>query len=90
MMAAVYFIGMFFIAIFGRIFGWLAHRYLLATSNTEHLIQTLFGEIDESARHLETEKQNTISLLAEAGQNAWKENLTGKINESTELLGKIA
>lgn len=90
MMAAVYFIGMFFIAIFGRIFGWFAHQYLLATSNTEHTIQTLFTGIDESARELEKEKQNTIALLTDAGQNEWKENLLGKINESTELLGKIA
>jgi hypothetical protein len=90
MMGAVYFIGMFFIAIFGRIFGWLAHAYLLATSNTEHSIQTLFAGIDESASKLESEKQNTIALLTDAGRNEWKENLMGKINKSTELLGRIA
>lgn len=90
MMGAVYFIGIFFIAIFGNIFSWLANKYLLATSNTEHTIQTLFGEIDESAQKIEIEKENTINLLDEASQNAWQENLLGKINESTKLLGEIA
>ena len=90
MMGAVYFIGIFFIAIFGNIFSWLANQYLLATSNMEHTIQTLFGEIDESARKLEIEKENTVNLLDEASQNAWQENLLGKINESTKLLGEIA
>lgn len=90
MMGAVYFIGIFFIAIFGNIFSWLANRYLLAISNTEHLIQDLFREIDESTKKLENEKENTINLLDEASRNAWQENLLGKINDSTELLGKIA
>lgn len=90
MMGAVYFIGMFFIALLGRVFGWFAHAYLLASNSTEYKIQNLFSEIDESARELEQEKQNTIALLTDAGQNEWKENLLGKINESTELLGKIA
>lgn len=90
MMGAVYFIGMFFIAILGRIFGWFARYYLIARNNLEYKIQRLFGEIDESAKKLETEKQTTISLLTEAWQNEWKENLLGKINESTELLGQIA
>ena len=90
MMGLVYFIGIFFISLFGRVFAWLAHRYLLATSNTEHRIQSLFREIDESAKLLENEKNTTIDLLDAARQNEWKENLMGKINESTELLGKLA
>ncbi|MBP9779787.1 hypothetical protein KBD33_04170 [Candidatus Gracilibacteria bacterium] len=90
MMGLVYFIGIFFISLFGRVFAWLAHRYLLATSNTEHRIQSLFREIDESAKLLESEKSTTINLLDAATQNEWKENLMGKINESTELLGKLA
>lgn len=32
---------------------------------------------------------NTISLLSEAEQNAWKDNLSGNINSSLELLGKL-
>lgn len=90
MMAGVYFIGMFFIALFGRFFWWIAHLYLLAISNKEHIIQNLFSEIDESATLLESEKEKTISLLDEASQNKWQENLLGKINESTALLGKIS
>jgi hypothetical protein len=90
MMGAIYFIGIFFISLFGRIFSWLAHRYLLATSNTEHVIQSLFGEIDESAKLLEEEKSTTINLLDEATRNNWQDNLFGKINTSTTLLAKLA
>ncbi len=90
MMGTVYFIGMFFIAIFGRIFSLLAHWYLLATSNTEQTIQTLFASIDESAKKLEWEKNTIINLLDDAVRDEWKEDLLGKINESTELLGEIA
>lgn len=90
MMGMVYFVGMFFVALMGRIFGSIAHGYLLARNSTEYKIQNLFAEIDESGKKLEEEKQNTISLLTDAGQNEWKENLMGRINESTELLGKIA
>lgn len=90
MMGAVYFIGMFFIGVFGRIFSWAAHRYLLAMSNQEHLIQTLFQELDSMSKKLQSEKDITTSLLTEAWQNAWKENLLGKLNNSIELLGKLA
>jgi hypothetical protein len=64
--------------------------YLLVINNKEHIIQNLFSEIDESAKLLESEKEKTISLLDEASQNKWQENLLGKINESTTLLGKIS
>ena len=90
MMGIVYFIGIFFIAIFGRLFAWGAHRYLLATSNTEHMIQTLFSQIDTTSKSLSSEKGTTISLLDAARTNAWKENLLGKMNESIELLGSLA
>ncbi len=90
MMALVYSIGIFFISIFGRIFSWIAYRFLLLTNNTEHRIQDLFRNIDNTANSLETEKSATIDLLDEAARNNWQENLFGKINESTELLAKLA
>ncbi len=90
MMAIVYSLGIFFISIFGQIFSWIAYRLLLMSNNTEHRIQDLFKSIDESTRELEREKWDTISLLDEAARNEWKENLLGKINNSTELLGKLA
>jgi hypothetical protein len=89
MMGLVYFIGLFFLAIMGRIFAKWAHYYLLARRNIEYKIQDLFTSIDISARQLEQEKMNTISLLSEAEQNAWKDNLSGNINNSLELLGKL-
>lgn len=90
MMGAVYSIGVFFISIFGRLFSWIAHRYLLATNNTEHHIQSLFSSLDREAKDLEGGKSTTLSLLDEAGRNAWKENLLGKINESITLLSDTA
>lgn len=90
MMGIIYFIGIFFISLFGRVFAWLAHRYLLATSNIEHQIQSLFGKIHESAELLESEKKTIIHLFDAAAQNEWKENLFGKINTSTEFLAKLA
>jgi len=38
---------------------------------------------------LEQEKSRTIGLLSDAGQNLWKENLSGNIDTSLELLGKL-
>ena len=90
MMWLVYFIGIFFIALFGRIFSWLAHRYLIAMNNTEHKIQTLFSDIQESSDNLNSGKENTISLLSDASENEWKENLSGKLTESFELINKLA
>ncbi len=90
MMWLVYFIGIFFIALFGRIFSWLAHRYLIAMNNTEHKIQTLFSDIQESSDNLNRGKENTISLLSDASENEWKENLSGKLAESFEFINKLA
>lgn len=90
MMWLVYFIGIFFIALFGRIFSWFAHRYLIAMNNTEHKIQTLFSDIQESSDSLNSGKENTVSLLSDASKDEWKENLSGKLAESFELINKLA
>jgi hypothetical protein len=90
MMAIVYFIGIFFISVFGRLFSWLAHQYLLMTSNTEHRIQTLFWEIQKDSDSLKTWQKNTVTLLNEAWRNEWKENLSGKIWESLEFINSLA
>jgi hypothetical protein len=90
MMAIVYFIGIFFISLFGRIFSWLAHQYLLMTSNTEHKIQTLFGDIQVSSDSLKEWQKTTVTLLSEAWRDEWKENLSGKIWESLELINSLA
>ncbi|MBX9809781.1 hypothetical protein K2X92_05315 [Candidatus Gracilibacteria bacterium] len=90
MMAIVYFIGIFFISLFGKIFSGLAHQYLLMTSNTEHKIQTLFGDIQLSSDSLREGQKTTVTLLHEAGRDEWKENLSGKIGESLELINSLA
>jgi len=35
-------------------------------------------------------QQKSISLLSEASRNEWQENLSGKLAESFELIGKLA
>lgn len=90
MMALVYFLWVFFVAIAAHIFSWIAHRILLATNNLEHEIQTLFVDITESSIELKKEKKSSISLLTEAGRNEWKENLSGKIEDSFEIIAKWA
>ena len=90
MMGIVYFIGIFFISLFGRIFAWLAHRYLLAMNNTEHRIQTLFSDIGLSSDALNSGQEETISLLTAAGQNEWTDNLSGRLAASFELTGELA
>ena len=90
MMAAVYFIGVFFVALLARIFAWLAHRVLLATNNVEHRIQTLFTEIYESSLGLQEAKKSSISLLTEAGANEWAKSLSNRLKESFELMNERA
>ena len=90
MMGVIYFLWIFFINLFGRLFAWMAHRYLLLMSNTEHHIQTLFQNIQTYSDSLKAGQKNTVKLLQEAGQNAWKENLSGKIWESLHLINWLA
>lgn len=90
MMATVYFIGVFFVALMARIFAWIAHRALLATNNVEHRIQTLFTEIHESSLWLKEAKKTSISLLTEAGANEWAKSLSSRLEESFELMNDRA
>lgn len=66
MMAIVYFLGVFFVALLARVFAWFASQVLLAVNNTEHEIQTLFSEIFHSSITLKDEKKRSIRLLTEA------------------------
>lgn len=90
MMAGVYFIGVFFVALMARVFAWIAHRVLLATNNIEHRIQTLFTEIYESSLDLKAAKKSSITLLTEAGANEWAKSLSSRLEESFELMNERA
>ena len=85
-MALVYFIGVFFVSILARLFAWIAHRALIASSNTEHTIQTLFSSIDESSHLIQAAKTDSVSLLTEAGRNDWADSLSSRLTESFELI----
>ncbi len=90
MMAGVYFIGVFFVALLARFFSWVAHWILLALNNLEYEIQNLFSRITESSIELKAEKKNTLSLLGEASKNEWVDNLRGKLDESFAMINKRA
>lgn len=90
MMAGVYFIGVFFVTILAQIFSWIAHRTLLAINNTEYEIQTLFKKILESSISLKESRKESVSLLNEASQNEWKDNLSGKLSHSFERINDMA
>lgn len=90
MMAGVYFVGIFFIGLIGRLFSWWAHSYLLWTSNTEHTIQTLFSDLDVGSKNLQWECTTSLSLLSEAHENAWKDSLLTRINQSLENISAQA
>lgn len=90
MMAGVYFIGVFFVALMARVFAWIAHRALLATNNVEHRIQTLFTEIYESSLDLKEAKKSSITLLTETGANEWAKSLSSRLEESFELMNERA
>ena len=90
MMALVYFLWVFFVAITAHIFSWIAHRILLAANNLEHQIQTLFVDISEASIELKKEKKWSITLLTQAWRNDWKENLNQKIEDSFEIISKRA
>lgn len=90
MMAGVYFIGVFFVTILAQIFSWIAHRILLAVNNTEYEIQTFFKKILESSIALKQARKESVSLLDQANQNEWKDNLSGKLSNSFEEINNMA
>ncbi len=90
MMAGVYFIGVFFVTILAQIFSWIAHRALLSANNTEYEIQTFFKKILESSIALKQARKESVSLLDQANQNEWKDNLSGKLSDSFEEINNMA
>ena len=62
----------------------------MAMNNTEHKIQTLFSNISDSSDDLKWWQTEAISLLSDAAQNEWQENLSGRLAESFALIGKLA
>jgi hypothetical protein len=90
MMFAVYFLGIFFIKLFGGFFSFIAHLSLKFSNNIEYKIQNLFSRIDNWSHMLSEKSDESISLLQEAQKNAWKDNLLTKINDSLENIGTIS
>jgi hypothetical protein len=90
MMALVYFLGVFFVAIMARVFSWIAHRALLALNNTEHEIQTLFSDITDASIELKSGQKQSVSLLTAAGRGEWTDNLSARLSDSFEIIGEMA
>jgi hypothetical protein len=90
MMAAVYFLGVFFVSLLARVFSWLAHRALLAVNNTEHEIQTLFQGITRASIALKSGQQQSVSLLTDAGRGEWTDNLSSRLRDSFAVISEMA
>jgi hypothetical protein len=90
MMAAVYFLGVFFVSVMARVFSWIAHLTLLAVNNTEHEIQTLFHGITRASIALKSEQKQSVSLLTDAGRGEWTDNLSSRIRDSFEVVSEMA
>ena len=90
MMAWVYFIGVFFVGILALIFSRISHQILLAVNNTEHEIQTRFKKIITASIALKQAKKESLSLLDEASQNLWKDNLSERLSNSFESISTMA
>lgn len=82
MMGLVYFVGVWIVALFARIFAYMAHRWLLLANNEEHTIQSLFQKISFSADTLQNEVDKSVTLLGEAERNEWVENLSKRLQQS--------
>ncbi len=90
MMLAVYFVGIFFISIFGRLFSWIAHLFLRASNNLEYKVQDLFADIDMKSKRLSDSNDTIIHLLDEAKRNEWKDGLLTKLNDSIEVISSLS
>lgn len=90
MMAWVYFIGVFFVGILALIFSRISHQILLAVNNTEHEIQTRFKKIITASITLKQAKKESLSLLDEANQNLWNDNLSERLSNSFESISTMA
>lgn len=90
MMGFVYFAGVAVVSFLAMIFSWIANKILLVTHNKEHVIQGLFHEIMDASISLKDEKKNSVTLLTEAWENEWVENLSERLNTSFEAINKNA
>lgn len=90
MMAAVYFLGVFFVSVMARVFSWIAHRALLAVNNTEHEIQTRFQSITRASIALKSEQKQSVSLLTDAGRGEWIDNLSSRLRDSFTVISEMA
>lgn len=86
MIGLTYFLGLPIVYFFAKIFSKIFKKILLAKSQTEYKIQNLFENIDAHSREIHSEKETIILLLADAKNNNWQDNLSGKIFQNFSVL----
>jgi hypothetical protein len=89
-MSVVYFIGIFFLLIFGNTITWCNTRYLLWKGNTVLKINTLFGNVDRDAEELSLQTHALKKSLKSASKNEWKDGLLLEIRAWIEALGTLS
>ena len=80
-MAMVYFVGVLWLLLFGKLIRWLNTMYLLKKWHTVIKINDLFGDLDISSENIKEHKKNLEGLLKEAHDNNWKDGLLLAIND---------
>ncbi len=89
-MSVVYFVGVFFLWIFGNIMTKLNTWYLMHRGHTVLEINELFWKIDRSSQDIKSEKIQIGALLDEAHDNNWQDGLLTKIEAGLREINRSA
>ena len=89
-MSAVYFVGVLFLWIFGKLITWANTRFLILKWNTVLKINELFWKLDRASEDIRTEKYSLTQFLTEAQNNQWKDWLLLEINAGIKNINTLA
>lgn len=89
-MASVYFVGVLWLLIFGKLLTWANTRYLIYRWHSVTKINQLFGDLDISSDNIKQQKSELKKLLTQAHDNQWKDWLLLEINAGIKDINSSA
>jgi len=89
-MGSVYFIGVLWLLIFGKILTWANTKYLLYRWHSVIKINKLFWDLDNSSDEIKHQKTKLKKLLNSAHDNEWKDGLLLEINAGIKDINSSA
>ncbi|MDA9129014.1 hypothetical protein N9J72_00880 [Candidatus Gracilibacteria bacterium] len=89
-MASVYFVGVLFLLVFGKIITWINTKFLIWKGDTVLKINELFGKLDTASEDIQEEKKSLTHFLSEAQKNEWKDGLLLEINSGIKNVNELA